>query len=127
VPCCRSSGTATFTVTFNVSSLVGLYISATATDPSGNTSGFAEDVTTSDPPSSPDAVSVAKSQTAPGTAASPAYFAPSAAALATGPGAVGVGDTQSYLFALPASPSLDSFFAVLVDELVRNKVDVEST
>jgi hypothetical protein len=41
------SGTATFTVTFNVVVTPGQVVSATATGPGNNTSAFAQDVTVS--------------------------------------------------------------------------------
>ena len=46
----NSSGNATFSATFNFGLTPGLAISATATDPNGNTSEFGLDVTLTDPP-----------------------------------------------------------------------------
>ncbi len=43
----NSSGNATFTATFSVAVPTGQFISATATDPGGNTSEFSQDVTVS--------------------------------------------------------------------------------
>ncbi len=45
-----SSGSASFSVVLNMSVPKGYFVSATATDPSNDTSGFAADVTVTDPP-----------------------------------------------------------------------------
>lgn len=102
----NGSGTVSFTVTFNVSVPAGQAISATATDPSGNTSAFAKDVSVSSP-FAPNAMRGSSSPDAIGAAPSAAYFAPSAAAaLATGPVAAGIGDSQNHLSALRGSGGL---------------------
>lgn len=94
-----SSGTANFSVTFSIPVPVGEAISATATDPSGNTSAFAQDVFVSSS-SDPNSLSGSSSTGASGAAASMASLAPSVAALTMGPAIASVGDIQNPLSTL---------------------------